>query len=314
LTRLERARQQASSRISVGDELIGGGGSGGQSSRARSPSPPRTLSSRAASAGNYHHHQQPQQSPLIGTPGFRQPRTASEINMVPPPPSIRRLPGVAEEQQQQQQRQPRRDGRPEFGNDDDDDEVSSALSKTVTTRVRESWGGGAPSTTISSTSTSDVGGESRNTTTAATLEAMDRDGDGAVSRSEYTQHPRSVEATMAYAEYSAGTFRGSVAFHLCGSAACVAGWLLEHPWQSNSSSSSSSSSRPGLTLCARLSVRLCVPRVTHPHRNGSQPPNCQRGLGSRLGRATPGAKNALLFAMPFVYKMHLFTKTGSGQT
>lgn len=33
---------------------------------------------------------------------------------------------------------------------------------------------------------------------------MDTDQDGVVSRSEYAQHPRSVEATLAYAEYMGG--------------------------------------------------------------------------------------------------------------
>ena len=43
------------------------------------------------------------------------------------------------------------------------------------------------------------------------LEAMDKADDGAVSRNEYASYPRSVQATMAYAEYTAGMYRFLVA-------------------------------------------------------------------------------------------------------
>ena len=43
------------------------------------------------------------------------------------------------------------------------------------------------------------------------LEAMDKDDDGAVSRNEYTSYPRSVQATMAYAQYTAGMYHWLVA-------------------------------------------------------------------------------------------------------
>ena len=131
LTRLERARQQASARISTGDQLLAASGSGAegrQQLHTRSPSPPRTLSARMAASQQERGRERDREAERQGehahargagaliasadgaliasaaawSPAFRQPRTASEF-VAPTPPPMSPFLGLVEQQQQQQQ-------------------------------------------------------------------------------------------------------------------------------------------------------------------------------------------------------------------
>lgn len=197
LTRLERARQQASARISTGDKLIAAGGSTAeerQQLRTRSPSPPRTLSARMSAAqqeqartrGAGSSFTYGRGSPTASSPAFRQPRTASELNAAPTPPPMSPFRGSGDQQ-------------PNYTGSNQANAPADGLSKTITSRVRETMG--IPDSVASATP---YGTSSHATETV--LEAMDKDDDGAVSRNEYASYPRSVQATMAYAQYTAGMY------------------------------------------------------------------------------------------------------------
>ena len=166
LTRLEKARQQASARIMLGAEPPSD-----NDSRNRSPSPPRTISARVAAG-----------APAASMPtAFRQPRTASELDFRPPPPPLEQLSTRLEAAVEEEQ--------PDYDQEEDED----ARVKSVTSRVRDSLGvNQLPGYGAAYPSTSHQ------------LAAMDTDRNGKVSRGEFAQHPRSVQSTMAYAEYVGG--------------------------------------------------------------------------------------------------------------
>ncbi len=201
LTRLERARQQASVRISTGDKLIAAGGTAaeGRQLRTRSPSPPRTLSARMSAAQQEQGRARAadsglasgRSSPITSSPAFRQPRTASELNAAPTPPPMSPFRGSGEHQ-------------PNYTDSNQANAPTDGLSKTITARVRETMG---VSASVTSATPYGTGTHAMETV----LEAMDKDDDGAVSRNEYTSYPRSVQATMAYAQYTAGMYHWLVA-------------------------------------------------------------------------------------------------------
>lgn len=181
LTRLERARQEASARISNGEKLAAGGEAAEDTQRRqrRSPSPPRTLSSRMAAAQRRQAHSlgadfskvaAGRSSSNTGSSAFRQPRTDSEMNAAPGPPPMGLTPSAVDEQ-------PR-------AADSQAGSAAGGLLNTIATGDRETMGPSVSSILPHGTSS----------------EAMEASRDGIVTRREYTR----VEATMAYAEYSAG--------------------------------------------------------------------------------------------------------------
>ena len=163
LTRLEQARQQVSARIAGGDEGHGTLSFRAGGARPRSPSPPRTISARVAE------RDEPTRRAMQAVaPGDERVWQAS---MSPPPREspVRAAGGAAD------------DGR--------------ELRRTATARVNASW-----SASQDQTEALEVSAEAGDI-----LAAIDKNLDGVISRQEYSEYQareRSLEATLAYAEYS----------------------------------------------------------------------------------------------------------------